>query len=136
MGSYRQLLYHIVFSPYRRENVLTKYKRDILFRYISGIIKNKHCYLYAINGVEDHIHILTEIIPRISVSDFIKDIKVASSIFIKENKLFIGFRGWQTGYGIFTHSLSSKTTLIRYVQNQEKHHKSISFYDEYKKLLS
>ena len=87
------------------------------------------------NGVEDHIHIVTHIHPTVALASLVKDIKLACSLFIKENNLFPHFRGWQDGYGAFTYSLKEKDRLIAYVQNQEEHHKRKTFLDEYKKLL-
>lgn len=92
--------------------------------------------MYQINGVEDHIHILTHIHPSVALSQLVKDIKLASSFYIKENKLFFGFHGWQEGYGAFTYSLKEKERLINYVKNQEEHHKKTSFRDEYMSLLN
>lgn len=91
--------------------------------------------MHAINGMEDHIHLLVEIKPDISVSDFIKDIKIASSIFIKKNALFPRFIKWQVGYSAFTRAYESKEMIERYISNQEKHHKNTSFYEEYHTLL-
>lgn len=136
MSTYTQILYQIVFSTKNRVPVLQKDKRPELFKYIWGILKNKNCHLYQINGVEDHIHILTHIHPSISLSDLVKDIKVASSIYIKENNLFKNFIGWQSGYGAFTYSINEKERLINYIQNQEEHHKKTSFRDEYISLLN
>ena len=135
MSTYTQILYHVVFSTKHRSPVLTKEKRADLFKYIWGIIKNKNCHLYQINGVEDHIHILTHLHPTIALSNLVKDIKVASSIFIKEEKLFRNFQGWQAGYGAFTHSLKEKDRLINYIKKQEEHHRKVSFKDEYISLL-
>ncbi|MCB0741409.1 MAG: transposase, partial [Chitinophagaceae bacterium] len=57
MSTYTQILYQIVFSTKYRKPVLLKENRDKLFQYIAGILKNKNCFLYRINGVEDHLHI-------------------------------------------------------------------------------
>jgi REP element-mobilizing transposase RayT len=135
MASYRLFLYHIIFSPHKREPVLLKKNRNLLYKYIKGVIGQKKCHVHAINGIEDHIHLLVEIRPDIAVSDFIKDVKVASSIFIKKNKLFPKFSKWQVGYSAFTRPYESKERLITYINNQEEHHKRISFYDEYNVIL-
>ena len=58
MGTYRQLLYHLVFEPYKREKVFLEKNQNRLYAYIRQIIENKKCKLYAINGIEDHIHLL------------------------------------------------------------------------------
>ena len=91
--------------------------------------------MYIINGVEDHIHIVTHLHPTVSLSSLVKDIKLASSIYIKENNLFEDFINWQEGYGAFTYSIKEKDRLIEYVKNQEEHHRKKSFREEYVKLL-
>ena len=91
--------------------------------------------MYRINGVEDHIHIITHLHPTVSLSSLVKDIKLGSSEFIKENRIFPQFRGWQDGYGGFTYSIKEKDRLIEYVKNQEEHHRTVSFKEEYIALL-
>lgn len=135
MGTYTQIFYHIVFSTKNRERVLIEENCEKLYKYIGGIIRNKKCVHYQINGVEDHLHIASHLHPSIALSDLVKDIKVASSIWIKENKLFPGFIGWQYGYGAFTYSLSGKDNVINYIKNQKNHHQQRSFKEEYIELL-
>jgi REP element-mobilizing transposase RayT len=102
---------------------LIKDGRERLFKFISGIIKNNQSHLYRINGIEDHIHIVTHLHPSIALADFVKYIKVASSKMIKEENLFSTFAGWQTGYAGFTYSMDAKDNLIEHVKNQEEHQK-------------
>ena len=135
MSTHTQILYQIVFSTKDREKTLIEQNREQLYRYIWGILKNKNCTLYQINGIEDHIHIATHIHPTVSLSTLVKDIKVASSIWIKEQKIFPDFNGWQEGYGAFTYSIREKDTLIRYIKNQQEHHRNITFKEEYIELL-
>ncbi len=135
MSTYTQILYKIVFSTKNREFTLVKEGREKLFRYIWGILKNKKCHLYRINGMEDHIHILISLHPSVALSNLVKDIKVASSKFIRKNQVFPNFGYWQNGYGAFTYSYDVKDNLMAYIKNQEEHHKNISFLDEYKILL-
>jgi hypothetical protein len=66
----------------------------------------------------------------------VKDIKVASSEYIKNNKLFPKFSGWQDGYGGFSYSFKEKDRLIEYVKNQEEHHKKKTFREEFIDLLN
>ena len=135
MSTYTQILYHIVFSTKERVPCLSKSHREDLYRYIWGIIKNKKCSLIRINGVEDHLHILTTLHPSICLADFVKDIKTSSTLWIKENKIFPTFVYWQEGYGAFTCSNAEKPAIVDYIINQEEHHKRISFADEMRKLL-
>ncbi len=111
---------------------MEKENRPTLFKYIWDVLNNKKCHLYRINGVEDHLHIVTHLHPSVALSDLVKDIKLSSSGFIQENNLFKSFDGWQDGYGAFTYAIKAKENLIEYVKNQEEHHKTISFLDEYK----
>jgi putative transposase len=135
MSTYTQILYQIVFSTKRREHTLTKENRPELFKYIWGILKNKKCHLYRINGVEDHLHIVTHLHPTVALASLVKDIKVASSIHIKEKGLFPEFDSWLDGYGAFTYSFEAKDDLIAYVKNQEVHHKTVTFKEELMALL-
>lgn len=135
MGTYTQILYQIVYSTKNRSPTLVTEKRKELYKYIWGILKNKKCHLYQIGGIEDHVHIVTHLHPSVALSDLVKDIKLASTDYIKNEKLFTNFNGWQDGYGAFTYSIDSKENLINYVKNQEEHHKKKTFIEEYKELL-
>ncbi len=136
MSTYRQIFYQIVFgTKYRRPTITREYDTE-LYKYISGIIKNKHCKLYRINGIEDHIHIMSDLHPTVCLSDYIKDIKVASNTWMKDSGKFPEFEGWQEGYRAFTYSIREKDMIINYVKKQKEHHKSENFYDEYKRLLN
>lgn len=135
MSTYTQIIYQIVFSTKRREKVLTKENRPELFKYIWGVLNQSNCHLYRVNGVEDHLHIITHIHPSVALSGLVKNIKVASSGFIKDKKIFKDFTSWQEGYGAFTYSIKEKDKLIEYVKNQEEHHKTTTFREEYIDLL-
>ena len=133
--SYRQIFYQIVFGTKYREPTIAEGHCEELYKYIWGIIKNHNCKLYRINGVEDHIHIFSDLHPSVSLADYIKDIKVASSLWMKQCGKFPLFRGWQDAYGAFTYSIREKDMIINYVKNQKEHHKTKSFLDEYKRML-
>ena len=83
----------------------------------------------------DHIHIFSDLHPSISLSDYVKNIKVATSLWLKESGKFPAFNGWQDGYGAFTYSPREKDIIIDYIKNQKQHHKKESFLDEYRYLL-
>jgi putative transposase len=136
MSTYTQIIYQIVFSTKDKEATLSKDNRSRLFEYMTGILLNSKCHVYCINGVEDHIHIISHLHPSVGLAWLVKDIKLASSAFIKEKNLFKNFIGWQVGYSAFTYSIKEKNNLIAYVKNQEEHHKKISYKDEYIKLLN
>ena len=135
MATYTQLLYHIVFSTKNRDGVLISKNRELLLKYIWGIVKNKKSHLYRINAVKDHVHMLTHIHPSICLSEFIKTIKTSSTMWIKQENVFPDFNHWQDGYGAFTCNVNDKERLIKYIIGQEEHHKILTFMEEYKILL-
>ena len=135
MSTYTQILYHIVFATKNRRRVLDTPRREDLFRYIWGVVKNHDSHLCRIGGVEDHVHIFTSLHPTVALADFIKDIKVASSLWIKEERVFPEFESWQEGYAALTHSLPEKDRLVEYIKGQEEHHRTVSFLDEYREML-
>jgi putative transposase len=136
MSTYRQIYYQIVFSTKNRETSISEEHEQDLYKYIWGIINNHKCKLYRINSMPDHIHIFSDLNPTICLSDYVKAIKVASSIWMKETGNFPHFSGWQEGYGAFTYSNRERDMIIDYVKNQKEHHHKETFYDEYKRLLA
>ena len=136
MSSYRQIFYQVIFGTKNREATIAEGYCEELYKYITGIVKNNNCKLYHINGVADHIHILSDLHPSISLSDYVKDIKVASNLWMKGNGNFPKFEGWQEGYGAFTYSIRERDKIINYIKHQKEHHKSETFYDEYKRILT
>jgi len=135
MSSYRQHLYHIVFRTKDSLPTIRQDRANDLYAYITGIIKHKNSNLYRINGVRNHLHILTDMNPSIAPIDFVKDIKVSTSIWMKRSNFFPEFIGWAVGYGSFTCSYMDIDRLIEYIKNQQEHHKKISFEQEYRELL-
>lgn len=135
MSSYRQILYHLTFHTKNSEKVLHNSENEELFKYIWGVMKNKKCKLYRINGVEDHIHIVCDLHPTIALADLVKDIKVASSKWIKEKRIYSNFSNWAESYGAFTLSIREKDIIVKYVMNQQEHHKKESFREEFIRLL-
>ena len=135
MSSYRQLLYHLVFRTKDSKPTIQQDHVDQLYSYISGIIKNKNSHLYRINGVENHLHILTDLHPSVALADFMREIKVSSSIWMKNGGLFPDFNGWADGYGSFTCSYMDMERVIEYIKNQQEHHRKKSFEEEYRILI-
>jgi putative transposase len=135
MSCYRQLLYHLVFRTKDSKPAIKQENVDQLYAYISGIIKNQKSHLYRINGIENHLHIITDLHPSIALADFMREVKASSSLWMKNSGLFPSFIGWAEGYGSFTCSYKDLARLIDYVKNQQEHHKKKSFDDEYRNLL-
>lgn len=85
--------------------------------------------------MEEHIHMLVDLHPSIALADFLRDIKTASSIWLKGSDYFPNFNGWADGYSAFTYSYRDKEKLINYIKNQQEHHKKETFEAEYRRLL-
>lgn len=135
-NSYTQIYLQLVFAVKRRESLIHKSWREELYKYISGIANAKKHKVYAIGGVEDHIHILISCKPHLSVSEVVRDIKANSSKWINERKLTPKRFEWQNGFGAFSYSQSALGNVIRYIQNQEEHHENKKFTREYIELLN
>jgi len=134
-NTYTQLYVQFIFSPEGRQNLITENIKDEVYKYIAGIIKNKKQKLMIINGMPDHIHIFTGILPEMSISDLVRDIKANSANFINEKKLITGNFSWQRGYGAFTYSKSQISKVVKYIQKQEEHHRIKTFREEYEEFL-
>ena len=128
--SYTQILYHIVIRTKYSLPAIPPTHANQLYHYIWGIIKNKNGTLYRINGMEDHIHLVSDLHPTIALADYMKDLKVATSLWIKQTGDFPLFNGWGEGYCALTYSYKEKDKVIEYVKNQQKHHKKETFQEE------
>lgn len=83
----------------------------------------------------DHTHLLVGLNPNIAISDLVRDIKAGSSKFITESNWVKGKFSWQEGYGAFSYSKGQVDSVIKYILNQEEHHKKKTFQEEYIDLL-
>jgi REP element-mobilizing transposase RayT len=135
MSSYRQILYQIIFHTKHSRNTLNPEHSKELYAYIMGIMKNKSCFLYQINGVEDHLHILSDLHPSVALADYLRDIKAASSLWLKQSGKFPKFQGWADGYAAFTYTWRDKDMIVNYIKKQQEHHKKETFEDELRRLL-
>ena|SRR3990172_1953195 len=135
MSSYRQVLYHIIYRTKHGKKTLAQEHIKELFAYTLGIIRNKNCFLYRINGMEDHIHFLSDLNPVIALADYVRDIKTATSVWIKQQGKFRGFEGWADGYAALTYIWHDKDMIVNYIKNQQEHHKKETFEEEYRRLL-
>lgn len=134
-NTYSQIFIQVVFAVRERDASIAANWKEELFKYITGIVRNKGQKPIAIGGVEDHIHILIALDPDIALSDLVRDIKAASSKWINARRLVRGRFYWQEGFGAFSYSRSQLDNVARYVLDQEQHHKVRSFRQEYQGLL-
>ena len=135
MSTYTDITCHLVFATKHRTRALDKGRRDDLYRFIWGVLKERKSHLYRIGGVEDHIHILTSLHPTLALASLVKEIKTASSAWIKGEKVFPAFEHWQEGYGAFSVAAKDRPGLIEYIKNQEAHHAQRSFVDELRDMV-
>jgi putative transposase len=116
-------------------NMIAKDFQEELHKYITGIVKKKNHKLITINSMPDHMHILIGLKPSMALSDLVCDIKSDSSDWVNRRKLARGKFTWQAGFGAFSYGHSQLDTIIRYIENQEKHHSRKTFKHEYLTLL-
>ncbi len=134
-NTFTQIYIQTVFAVNGRESLIRGEFKEELYKYITGIVRNNGSKLISINGMPDHIHILIGWKPSTPLPDLVRDIKSDSSNFVNENKWVHGRFNWQEGYGAFSYGHSQLDTIIRYIQNQERHHKQKSFKKEYLSFL-
>ncbi len=133
--SYTRLLHHIVFRTKNSIPAIAPEHEETLYTYIWGVIKNKKSILYRIGGTPDHLHLLIDLHPSHSLSDFMRDLKVSSNKWLQENPHFPAFCGWAESYGAFSYGLDAKESIIKYIKNQKEHHKKESFADEFRRFM-
>ncbi|MFO7659973.1 MAG: IS200/IS605 family transposase [Candidatus Cloacimonadaceae bacterium] len=131
--SYCYIATHIIFSTKERFKFFHGEHHHTMHQYIAGIIKNVNGFPIIINGTNDHIHILALLPKEMTIAEFVRTIKSNSSKWFRttHNPKF----GWQQGYAAFSVSRSRLDNVIEYIRNQEAHHKTMSFEEEYKKYI-
>jgi REP element-mobilizing transposase RayT len=134
-NTYTQIYIHVVFAVQGRQNLIRPQSKDELQKYMTGIVTGQGQKLIAINNMPNHFHLLIGIKPDITLSDLVRDIKAGSSGFINNKRWVTGKFAWQEGFGAFSYSHSQLTTVIHYIQNQEKHHTQKTFRQEYLEML-
>ena len=134
-NTYTQIYIQVVFAVKGRENLIRREWKDELHKYITGIVRNEKHKLIAINSMPDHIHMFIGLKPNTALSDLVRDIKANSSRFINEKKWVKGKFQWQEGFGAFSYSHSELDSVVKYIQNQEKHHSKKTFREEYDAML-
>lgn len=134
-NTFSQIYIQTVFAVNGRLSLIHSEFKEELYKYITGIVRNNGHKLISINGMPDHVHILIGLKPVMALSDLVRDIKADSSNFINDKNWVRGRFSWQEGYGAFSYGHSQLDTIIRYIQNQERHHARSSFKIEYLSFL-
>jgi putative transposase len=135
-GTFSQIYIQIVFAVKYRQNLINPLFEEEVYRYISGIVTGKEQKSLAVNGMPDHIHILTGLKPSMRICDLVRDVKNNSSNFINDKGWMKNRFCWQEGYGAFSYSPSNYGKVIDYIKNQKQHHKKQTFREEYLSFLN
>jgi putative transposase len=134
-NTYTSLQYHVVFSTKNREPILEKTIRTQLFPYLAGIAAENGVIALELGGVLDHVHLLVAVPASMPLSKAVQLLKGGSSHWMNESFPQRGVFRWQDGYGAFTVSQSQIDSVQRYIQNQEEHHRTKTFAEEYRMFL-
>lgn len=134
-NTYNQLFIHLVYGVKHREGVIFPSFRQQLYEYTIAIIEKRGHRVYAIGGMQDHVHILVSMSPTQSVSDLVMEVKRGTSLWINQNRFVVGRFEWQEGYGAFSYGKSQVDKVVNYIRNQEEHHRKKTFREEYIEFL-
>ena len=133
--TYTNLIAHIVFSTKERRAFLHADVRPRLAKFVGGVIRRRRGRLLAMDGDEDHIHVLAILSPAMAISDQVRDIKALSSGWIHDTFSDLSGFAWQSGYSAFSIGKTNLDNVLRYIQRQEDHHRRESFEEELIDLL-
>ena len=134
-NTFSQIYLQFIFSVKYRECLIAKEYKEELHKYITGLVQNRKAKMLAVHCMRDHIHLFVGFKPVMSISDFVKEIKVESNEFIN-NKNWVDKKfNWQEGYGVFSYSQSHIDAVVKYILNQERHHQKKTFKQEYHQIL-
>lgn len=131
--SYAQNHVHLVFSTKGRQKLIAKALQRRLWAYIAGICKSYDMLVFAIGGLDDHVHALFRLPPTITLARAVSLIKSNSSRWMSEQGMKFS---WQKGYVAFSVSSSNISAVTRYIDNQEVHHRKRTFEQEFLALLN
>ena len=132
--TFTNLLTHVIFSTKDREPMIRSEIRSELFAYLGGLTRELKGKAYGINGTDDHLHMLISLPPNVSTSDALRFIKANSSGWL--HKKWKRAFAWQLGYGAFSVSKSNVPEVLRYIANQEAHHRRVTYKDEFVDFLA
>ena len=133
--SLAQIFVHIIFSTKGRYPFLTPEVRPELHAYTATVLKTAESPAVIINSAADHVHILCALSKNSSAADLVQEVKTSTSKWIKTKGRDLQKFQWQAGYGIFSVSPSQVAAVRRYIEDQEKHHRRMTFEDELRRVL-
>lgn len=132
-----QLPVHIVFSTAGRRPFLAEpATREELIFYLHGLCRNLDCPAIRINGPDNHLHLLVRLNREMPIKNLIRTLKANSSKWMHDRFPDQRDFKWQKGYGLFGVSPSAVQRVVRYIENQEAHHRKFSFEDEFRAICT
>lgn len=134
-SSHTNLIYHIIFSTKDRRPIITEAYQSRLYDYLGGTIRGLGGVSLALNGMEDHVHLLAKLRPDRSLSDVLRELKANASGWMHDVFPELNDFSWQRGYGAFTVSQSQIADVRKYIAEQQEHHRKQSFRDEFIRFL-
>ena len=130
--TYAQNAIHVVFSTKDRRKIISKELQPRMWAYAASVCKNDGMFVHALGGTDDHMHLLIDIPPPLSLAKAVLAIKSNSSRWANEDGQKFA---WQQGYGAFSVSASNVAAVVRYIQTQELHHRRMTFEQEFLAIL-
>jgi REP element-mobilizing transposase RayT len=128
--TYANILIHSLFSTKDRQPWLTPDIREEVFCYFGGTLNELRGQSLLVNGPPDHVHMLFVQPRTLSIAAVMEKVKANSSGWVKERWTDRRYFGWQVGYAAFSVSKSHEEQVKRYIGNQEKHHRKVTFQEE------
>ncbi|WP_439555064.1 IS200/IS605 family transposase [Dyadobacter sp.] len=133
--TFSQIYLQFVFGVKSRQSLIPKEHKEELHKYLTRLVENRKAKMLAVNCMPDHVHIFVGFKPVLSISDFVKEIKVESNEFINAQSWMKSRFAWQEGFGVFSYSHSHIHSVVSYIMNQEEHHRKKTFQEEYRSFL-
>ena len=133
--SFCQIYVHIIFSTKDRWKWLSADIRPRVYAYLATLARNMGCPYIVVGGTDNHIHIVLDTGKANKPVDILARVKKESSKFVKTLGLKYRHFYWQNGYGMFSVSPASVQDVVCYIENQEQHHRTVSFKDEFRSFL-
>ncbi len=129
------VLLHVIYSTKNRFPFLDPTTRPHLHAYLATVARNLNCETYRVGGIRDHVHLAVRISRTIAISELVEELKTSSSKWLKEQNPKLRKFSWQHGYGAFSIGRDELDDLRSYIANQEEHHRTKTFQEEYLSLL-
>ncbi len=130
------VIVHVIFSTKERRPFIDTDTRPKLHAYLATVARNAGCEAYRVGGVADHVHFAIRLSRTITIAELVETLKTSSSKWLKTESRDLAVFAWQRGYGCFSVGPKDLKALTAYIDNQEVHHHTRTFQDEFRMLLN